>query len=138
MSRDLTLVFQNTIDAREAKIIVEKIFVNQSPIFGDIYTQSNELNLTLKFHEEIQDTHVIALPEKTISLKDHVEFIALKNSMHCNSASFFTNVDEEEDIPFIPALKLASNYVPTITQIVIKNKWLRMKPTKELLFGANF
>ena len=82
MSRDFIITFNNHEDCQKSYKIISKIVTEKEKnIFGDFDINKNKLFLTLIYNEEIIDQKINA-NNKTISLKNYVDFVAIKNGMH--------------------------------------------------------
>lgn len=101
MTRDFLIEFSNDIFAKDAEEILKKIKFehNNHRMFESIDNRGSTLFVTLTYPYEIKEIDKINVNNLSISIFQHVCFVAIKNGMHVGkSYSFFSKHLE----PFAP------------------------------------
>ena len=84
MTRDFVIDFKDRNATAHAAARLGGIVVanDGAPLFSEIEDRGNGLFVTLTYPKEITDTTCIIVDGQTMSLKEHVAFVAVKNGMH--------------------------------------------------------
>ena len=94
MSRDYTLYFNSEEEALHAQKELAKIELNNYKFFS-IKNVHKKLYLELIYEIEIKDNEILVLNNsKKLNIKDHVDFIAIKNSIHNQKGYLISSIKE--------------------------------------------
>ena len=92
MTRDFEVIFENSIDLKNAKTILESIKTkkNDLNIFNEIEERNKSLFVTLTYPHEIEKNDYLMI-NKNLKLNffDEVAFVAIKNGMHDSKGYVF-------------------------------------------------
>ena len=85
MTRDFVINFANAGEASLAQKILEGVVEKESSkkIFGSFDNRGDSLFVTLSFDQEISSSSEIISEGSTFNLLNLVNFVAIKNGMHC-------------------------------------------------------
>lgn len=111
MSRDYTLEFANHYDVERSAIFLSDIKLNNKNFFK-ITKNSNKLFIELVYDSEITTNDYLIYKNEKITLKDKLNFIAIKNSIHNQKGyllSSFDNFNNNINIKDV-ASEILSNY----------------------------
>ena len=90
MSRDF-LEFNTNNDAKNAEIILKNAFeiTSKIPVFEEVDNRGKNLFVTFTYSKEIDENTTIQINNKQVNLKDHVNFVAIKNAKHSSNGYLF-------------------------------------------------
>lgn len=93
MTRDFLMVFADKKAAVEAENKLSCLLVDDEiPLFGEIDNRGHELFVVLTYSREIDDSTTVRIDGVAVSLKQFVNFVAIKNGGHNpNGFAFFSD-----------------------------------------------
>ena len=107
MSRDFIINFIDKIEAENAYKVISNIKdENNRNIFGDLELNEKSIFTSFIYDEEIKDQKLNS--DKEISLKDYVNFVAIKNGMHSSKGYIYS------DLPLINTNEVNINEIKKI------------------------
>lgn len=109
MSRDYTLYFENKEDLNVAEIKISSLKLNGQNIFS-FKISENRAYVELIYDKEIKKKDIINIDHQKLILKENVNFIAIKNSIHNQKGYLITSIkDYKEPLKIWDVHKKISN-----------------------------
>ena len=82
MTRDFLVSFRTEDEAKNAELVLSKVYLHHDRVFGDIDNRGTDLFVTLTYNKEITPNCSLFIAGKEAHWLDHVTFVAIKNGEH--------------------------------------------------------
>jgi hypothetical protein len=83
MTRDFLISFDSAVDAKNSEEILKSIYINDKVrMFNEIDNRGKDIFVVLTYPNEVTNSTHIKIGDTKILLKEHVNFVAIKNGEH--------------------------------------------------------
>ncbi len=93
MSRDYTLYFENKNEIINAEKKISSIKLNKQSVFS-LKINENKAYIELIYDKEIKEDDFVIINEKKLYIKEYINFIAIKNSIHNQKGYLITSIKD--------------------------------------------